>query len=103
MKKILLVLALLALLATPAFAEVRLTWDAYSPEVLVDLFQVEVDGQIVADVVPNEFVIVSLAGGAHIARVRAHNPWGWSEFSAAFDFVSGVPDAPVNIRLELGP
>ncbi|MHA2068614.1 MAG: fibronectin type III domain-containing protein [Candidatus Thorarchaeota archaeon] len=83
-----------------AFAEVRLTWDESPAIYNVDLYQVELDGQVVADVVPNTFTLVNISDGPHTARVRAHNVWGWSEFSDPLDFTKALPAVPQNIRLE---
>ena len=95
MNKLWLIL-ILVLFATPAFG-VSLTWDQAG---VVDLFQVEIDGQIVADVAPNVYQFVTLTDGPHIARVRAKNVWGWSAFSPPLDFTSGPPAVPTNLRVE---
>jgi hypothetical protein len=99
MKRLLIVLAVF-LISTPAMAGVMLTWDE-SPVVYgVDVYQVEIDGQVIADVAPNSYALVSVEAGQHTARVRAHNMWGWSGFSTPVDFTVTVPSAPLNVRLE---
>jgi len=103
MKKILLMLCFFIIgFASLSYAQdVVLTWDENPASENVDLYQVEINGTIVADVVPNTYSVISLADGPHIARVRAHNVWGWSPFSDPFDFTKGVPGKPVGIRLEV--
>ena len=103
MKLFILVLLVLALMCTPAFGDVLLTWDSYPADIGVDLFQVEIDGVVVADVAPNVYSLVTIQEGDHIARVRAHNAWGWSIFSADFSFKSGVPGIPTGVHLEVTP
>jgi hypothetical protein len=71
----------------------------------VDKFQVEIvdsNNVIVAnpEVTVGEWVIVSLPNGNYVARVRAGNIWGWSDYSDPLDFTKVLPDAPQNIRLE---
>jgi hypothetical protein len=103
MKKNLLMLSVCVLicigLVSPSFADVLLTWQEAPVSENVDLYQVEIDGQIVADLKPNTYGLLDLADGQHTARVRAHNVWGWSEFSAPFVFVKSVPSAPVGTGL----
>jgi hypothetical protein len=103
MKKILCILSLLCLLSigfiSVSFADVLLTWQEAPASENVDLYQVEIDGQIVADLKPNTYGLLDLADGQHTARVRAHNVWGWSEFSAPFVFVKSLPSAPVGTGL----
>ena len=84
-----------------SYADIVLTWDISTVDQGIDLYQVELNGVIVADVLPNTFSVVSIADGDYTARVRAHNLWGWSDFSVPFSFKKGVPDAVVNIRLEV--
>jgi len=73
----------------------------------VDNYQVELNGTVVADVPPDasgqygfKFDLSGLADGSFTAKARAHNVWGWSNFSDPFDFTKSVPGAPANIRLE---
>ena len=104
MKKVLVLLTALCLVFTAGIStsfaqDVVLTWDENPASDQVDMYQVEIDGVPVADVVPNTYSVITLADGPHTARVRAHNIWGWSAFSAPFDFTKGVPGAPVNIRI----
>ena len=108
MKKLYLSMIVFCLLliasASMSFAQdVVLMWDDPNPVGVVDLFQVEMDGQIVADIVPTDttYSVIVLADGQHTARVRAHSIWGWSDFSAPFDFTKGVPSGAVNLRLEV--
>jgi hypothetical protein len=83
MKKILLMLCFFIIASVSvSFADVLLTWQEAPASENVDLYQVEMDGQIVADLKPNTYGLLDLADGQHTARVRAHNVWGWSEFSA---------------------
>ena len=105
MKKILLMLCCFVLMSVSvSFAQgIVLTWDNNPAIEAVDLYQVEMDGQIVADVVPNTYSLLTLADGSHTARVRAHNVWGWSEFSDPFVFVKSVPVVPANIILKVVP
>ena len=87
-----------------SFAEVTLVWDMHPTEQAVDMYQVEMDGRIVADVPPGTFhILITLPDGNHTARVRAHNVWGWSEFSDPFLFVKGVPAIAAGIRLKVVP
>ena len=90
-----------------SFASPFLVCDPYDPVHEVDLFQVELNGQIVADVQPDgtgqygfKYDLSGLADGSYTARARAHNLWGWSDFSLPFDFVKSVPPAPAVIRIE---
>ena len=110
MKKILCILSLFCLLSigivSVSYAEtVRLLWNANPPEQLVDLYQVEIDGQLIADVVGVSYVLNTLQDGQHTARVRAHNNVGWGDFSAMLEFTLplplGVPpNAPTGLRIE---
>ena len=101
MKKILLMLCFFIIASVSvSFAAPGLTWDVAPASENVDLYQVEVDGVIVADVIPNTFGLISLADGSHIARVRAHNVWGWGDFSAPLDFDKGVPGATTGVIIQ---
>jgi len=83
--------------------DVVLTWDNNPVSDNVDLYQVEMDGMVVADVVPNTYSVIYLTDGAHTARVRAHNIWGWSDFSLPLDFVKGTPSAPTGVIIQSVP
>lgn len=99
-KKIVSIACLIAVLfATTAFADVILTWDDNPSIERVDLYQVEIDGQIVADVIPNTFTLLNIEKGTRVARVRAHNVWGWGEFSAPFEFTKETPSATTGLRI----
>ena len=101
MKKVLLILMCLLFITTSAYADVLLVWDQNSPADNVDFYQVEMDGVIVAPaVIPGTFhSIVDITSGPHVARVRAHNVWGYSDFSLPLSFNAGKPVAAVNLRL----
>jgi hypothetical protein len=98
-------LALIAL-ASPTVASPFLVCDPYDASVGVDLFQLELNGQVIADVQVDasgqygfKFDLSGLADGSYTARARARNLWGWSNFSDPFDFVKSVPPAPAVIRI----
>lgn len=103
MKKILLALILILCFTSTAFAVPALTWDENPPEQMVDMYQVMVDGVIVADIQPATWVIVDIPDGNHNAQVRAHNKIGWSMWSNALNFdlpyLFNVPTAPTNLRI----
>ena len=101
MKRLLIVMAVVLFMATPAMADVLLTWDERPATENVDMYQVEMDGQVVADVVPNTYSVVNVIPGQHTARVRAHNTWGWGAFSNPLDFTKAMPGVVQNIRLEV--
>ena len=102
MKKLIFTLMFLAIAAT-AFAEPAFTWDANPVEQHVDLYQVAIDGVIVADIQPNMWVMVDIPDGNHVATVRAHNAKGWSDFSKGLTFdwpyLFDVPTAPTGEKI----
>ncbi len=102
MKNLVIILILLMFSST-ALAATALTWDDNPPEQAVDMYQVEIDGQVVADIVPNTWVIVNVPDGNHDARVRAHNAVGWSAFSNALNFdlpyAHDLPTVPTSVRV----
>lgn len=79
---------------------VYLTWTANPTSENVDSYEVEIDGTVVSTVFNPEYDLTSLADGAYTARIRAHNMWGWSDFSLPFDFEKSVPSTPVGIALD---
>ena len=80
---------------------VYLTWTPNPSSENVDSYEVELDGNVVANVTDAEYDLSSISDGQYTARVRAHNMWGWSEYSDPFAFVKSVPSVPVNIGLEV--
>ena len=85
--------------ASISFAAPFLAWDANPPSQNVDMYQVELNGTVVSDVTDVKYDLSGLADGSYTARVRAHNVWGWSNFSVPFDFDKQVPGAPTGVGL----
>jgi hypothetical protein len=104
MKKIMLIFLILLFIPSIVLSAPALTWDDPNPpEAMVDLYEVMIDGVVVAQIVPNTWVIVNIPDGNHNAQVRAHNAVGWSAWSSALNFdlpyLFNVPDAPTNLRI----
>jgi hypothetical protein len=101
--KYLLSLLIVMVFSTIAMADPAYTWDASPAEQYVDLYQVAVDGIIVADLVPNSWLMIDIADGNHTIEVRAHNAKGWGPFGAAvvFDlpYLFDVPTAPTGGKI----
>lgn len=111
MKKMILAMTLCCLaligLASVASANPFLVCNPPPASAEVDNYQIELNGTVVADVLPDasgqygfKFDLSGLADGSFTAKARAHNVWGWSNFSDPFDFTKSVPGAPAGIRLE---
>jgi len=96
----------MSFVATQSFGNPFLVCDPAAPSDNVDLYQLELNGQPTADLAPDptgqfglKFDLVGLADGSYTARVRAHNSWGWSNFSPPFVFNKALPGVPTGIGL----
>ena len=80
---------------------VYLIWDANPSAENVDSYEVELNGDVADTVDVPEYDLTSLPDGHYTVRIRAHNMWGWSDFSNPFDFTKIVPSVPVGIALDI--
>jgi predicted phage tail protein len=109
MKRLFIALALVLMLSTMAMAEtVVFTWDENPAAENVDKYQVEIQdatNTIVAnpEITVGEFALVSLVAGDYTAKVRAHNIWAWSGYTAPVPFKKKGPSVPTNARIEVRP
>ena len=109
MKKLLVMLTvfcLMLMLGVSSGFTAQLVWDANPATDNVDKYQIEIQDSanvIVAnpEVIPNSWVFINIPDAPdYEARVRAHNIWGWSAWSAPLPFDKSVPGGPVGLRLE---
>ena len=81
---------------------VYLIWDANPSSENVDTYEVDFDnGAIVDTVTVPEYDLSALPDDNYTVRIRAHNTWGWSDYSSPFDFTKNVPSVPVGIALDV--
>ena len=93
MKKLFLVmLGLVLFAASPVSAQPFLVCDSYTSTTQVDLYQVELNGQVIP-VQPDQtgqhgfkYDLASKPDGSYTARARAHNANGWSFWSSPYSF-----------------
>ena len=108
MKKLLVMLTVFCLLSIAGVSNgfaAQLVWDANPATDNVDKYQIEIQDSnsvIVAnpEVIPNSWVFIAIPDGSYTARVRAHNIWDWSAWSAPLPFDKSVPGVPVGIKLQ---
>ncbi|MHC4214202.1 MAG: fibronectin type III domain-containing protein [Planctomycetota bacterium] len=88
----LITLGLFLFAALPVSAEPFLVCKVSPPAEKVDLYKVELNGQIV-EFQPNptgpygfKYDLVGKLDGSYTVRVKAHNPVGWSDWSELINF-----------------
>ena len=91
-KLFLIILGLVLFAALPVSAGPFLVCDAYPSTAQVDLYQVELNGQVVP-VEPDptgqcgfKYDLASKPDGSYTVRARAHNSKGWSAWCPAYNF-----------------
>jgi len=78
---------------------VNLVWTANPLIEDVDLYEVQLDGVVAGTTTKPEFDLSALPDGTYVARIRAHNTWGWSALSDPFGFTKKLPTKPIGLGL----